>query len=267
MSNTQTLTRKQEQDLRSQQTTYRYRVAYPKRGRLRHLGHLELIGTLDRTIRRAGLPFAITNGFAPRMKAQFSAALPVGCSSVCEYFDVWLTRELDPASVLQQLQGVAAPDLMPRACRQLTGKIPALEASLTRHRWVVRIALDTTKHDLDAQTQALIGAVESLLAEGTFKYLRGEKQKELDLTQCVCHLSFEAAPAEKNQLYQILCRMETQSSNLGALRPQLLLDAAARRANIEYLRPLRVVRLGQWVQEDGYLVDALDGHRFFDPYR
>lgn len=261
------LTRKQQQDLRSQQPTYRYRFAYPKRGRLRHLGHLELIGTLDRTIRRAGLPFAITNGFAPRMKAQFSAALPVGCASVCEYFDVWLTQELEAQLLLDKLQQAAAPDLKPVACRRIEGKVSALEASLTRQRWVVRIALAGDSADQVSQAQALIGATNELVAEGVLKYMRGDKPKQLDLTQCVRALTFEAAPAEKNLRYQLLCRMETQSSNLGALRPQLLLDEAAKRAGVAFARPQRVVRLGQWAQEDGYIVDALTGEKFLDPYR
>ena len=56
----------------------RLRVRYKKDGRLAFLGHLEVINTHNRSIRRSGVPFAVGNGFARRMRLQFSQALPVG---------------------------------------------------------------------------------------------------------------------------------------------------------------------------------------------
>ena len=73
----------------------RLRFRYGKDERLAFLGHLEVIGTIDRCVRRARLPFSIGNGFARRMRIQFSQALPVGASSCCEYFDVKLTERID----------------------------------------------------------------------------------------------------------------------------------------------------------------------------
>ena len=79
---------------------FRLRCAYPKSDRLSFLGHLELIATVERSIRRAGLPFAVSNGFARRMRIQFSSALPVGVSSLAEYFDLFLTERLDEDDAL-----------------------------------------------------------------------------------------------------------------------------------------------------------------------
>ena len=53
----------------------RLRVAYKKGDRLAYLGHLEVLTTMERSIRRAGLPVSIGNGFARRMRVQFSQAL------------------------------------------------------------------------------------------------------------------------------------------------------------------------------------------------
>ena len=41
---------------------FRLRASYVKHGRLAYLGHLELIHTIERIVRRAGLPFAVTQG-------------------------------------------------------------------------------------------------------------------------------------------------------------------------------------------------------------
>ena len=65
---------------------FRLRVAYKKDDRLAFLGHLELIGTIERCVRRAQLACRGGNGFAMRMGGQFSLALPVGASSVAASF-------------------------------------------------------------------------------------------------------------------------------------------------------------------------------------
>ena len=54
-------------------TLFRLRVRYGKRDRLKYLGHLEVIHTIERIVRRAGLPYAVTQGFSPHMRVGFSS--------------------------------------------------------------------------------------------------------------------------------------------------------------------------------------------------
>lgn len=51
--------------------------------------------TWERILRRAQLPLEYTQGFNPRPRLQFAAALAVGLTSESEYLDVWLTERLD----------------------------------------------------------------------------------------------------------------------------------------------------------------------------
>ena len=69
---------------------FRLRSTFIERDRLALLSHLEVAHTLERTVRRAGLPFAVSQGFSPHMKIAFGAALPVGVGSTCEVFDLQL---------------------------------------------------------------------------------------------------------------------------------------------------------------------------------
>lgn len=94
-------------------------------GRLAMLSHLEVAHTLERTVRRAGLPFAVSQGFSPHMKIAFGAALPVGVGSTCEVFDVQLVRYVPPADALEALRGASVPGLMVQECRYVEGKAPA----------------------------------------------------------------------------------------------------------------------------------------------
>ena len=104
---------------------FRLRVTFNKAGRLGMLSHLELARALERAVRRADLPYAVTQGFSPHMKIAFGAALPVGVESTCEIFDVSLTEYVPADEALARLQRVSAPDLMPHSAqisRTLGGK-------------------------------------------------------------------------------------------------------------------------------------------------
>ena len=92
------------------------------------LSHLEVAHALERVVRRAGLPFAISQGFSPHMKIAFGSALPVGVGSTCEIFDLQLTRYVPPVEALEALQRASVPDLMVRECAYIENK--ALAASV-----------------------------------------------------------------------------------------------------------------------------------------
>lgn len=91
----------------------RYRVTFPKQGRLALLSHLELTHALERMIRRSGLPYAVTQGFSPHMRIGYGAALPVGVGSTCEIIDLFLTEYRAPSAVLSSLQASSPADLRP----------------------------------------------------------------------------------------------------------------------------------------------------------
>ena len=98
---------------------FRLRATFVESGRLAMLSHLEVAHTLERVVRRAKLPFAVSQGFSPHMKIAFGAALPVGVGSTCEIFDVQLTTYVAPAKALAALQAATVPELMVTQCRYI----------------------------------------------------------------------------------------------------------------------------------------------------
>lgn len=98
---------------------FRLRVTFCKQGRLALLSHLEIARALERAVRRAGLPFAVSQGFSPHMKIAFGAALPVGVGGTAELFDLQLTRYVRPEEALEALQMASVPDLMPKSCEYI----------------------------------------------------------------------------------------------------------------------------------------------------
>ena len=73
---------------------FRYLVHYRRLGGISHLGHLELLQTIQRTLRRAGFSTHFSQGFHPVPKISFGPALASGTESLAEYFIVDLTAPI-----------------------------------------------------------------------------------------------------------------------------------------------------------------------------
>nr|MBN1229815.1 DUF2344 domain-containing protein [Anaerolineae bacterium] len=81
----------------------RLRIEFGKRGILRYTSHLDLARIWERTLLRAQVPLIYSQGFNPRPKMQFAAALPLGAESTCELLDIWVHGNFHD---LQELQRV-----------------------------------------------------------------------------------------------------------------------------------------------------------------
>ena len=82
----------------------RVRIEYSKKGPIRYIGHLDLMHTFFRALKRANLPVSYTQGFNPRIKCSFSPALPLGFASEAEYIELYLDKKIDISSSIGNLQ-------------------------------------------------------------------------------------------------------------------------------------------------------------------
>ncbi len=191
------------------------RVRYVKQGRLRHLGHLEVARTVERSVRRAGLPYAVTQGFSPHMRIAFSSALPVATSSVCEWYDLVLKSYVPAAEALEKLTAATPKDLAPVQAGYIDMRAPTLGLLITRQDYRIHLATSYAAEEVDRA----LGAVATL---GKVNYLRGKKEKVLDLNATLDTWSVE--PADGG----VAITLKTRSSNEGSLRPEILLTAIDR---------------------------------------
>ena len=111
------------------------RIRYAKRSPLRFVGHLELMGELDRVLRRAGVPVVYSEGFAARPRISAGAPLATGWVSESEWLDVEAAGEWDApalARLLGDLNRHTAAGLDFLAAGVLSGKGQSLMASVER---------------------------------------------------------------------------------------------------------------------------------------
>lgn len=71
------------------------RVVFTKEPQLRWISHLDLIKTIEKALRRAQVPLALSQGFNPRPKMSIAAPLALGLSSKSELLDFELQVRVD----------------------------------------------------------------------------------------------------------------------------------------------------------------------------
>ena len=203
--------------------TFRMRVTFQKSGRAAMLSHLEIARAMERVVRRAGLPYAITSGFSPHMRIAFGSALPVGVGGLCEILDVLLTERVDCAQALGAMQASTSPALMVTACEYIGAKDPAASN-----------AFPFSSYQVVFNTELPCSAQDLPIPE-TITVIRKKKEKVL----CVRDYLQPDWVVKGEELYFVL-----KSGENGNLRPDVLVRAII--ADMEGVKVQSITRMRQF---------------------
>jgi len=199
------------------ESLFRARVTYPKSGRLRFLSHLEVTTACERAARRAGLPYAVTQGFNPKMKVAFGPALPVGTGSMCERYDLWLREYIPAQDLLSRLRAACPPDIAPLDVSYVALRAPSLTASLTIAVYDVVTEGGGSAEDLQGSLDAVVGA-------GELAVEHKGKQKVFELAH-----TLPKEPKVRTIEGRSVVQVATRMSERGSLRPEALVMTAFER--------------------------------------
>jgi radical SAM-linked protein len=193
----------------------RLRLTFSKGEEIKYISHLDLARTWERVMRRAGLPVAYSQGFNPRPRIQFAAALPVGVTGRAELLDVWLSCPLEPEVALTWLQPVLPSGLEVSSAEEVDLRTPSLQSRM--HAATYRVVAHSQE-----PADAIRTRIGELLALASLPRQRRHKGKMqvFDLRPLIHMVSVEPGPEGAHVL-----TMELQASPQGAGRPDLVLDA------------------------------------------
>ncbi|HEX3012225.1 MAG TPA: TIGR03936 family radical SAM-associated protein [Syntrophomonadaceae bacterium] len=107
-----------------------FRAEYRVGPELKFLGNLDTMHLMERALRRAALPYALSEGFNPHIKLSMGTVLPVGLWSEKEYFDLEINGEMETAEFLGKLNPVLPPDLQVINCIEIPAGMPSLMKSI-----------------------------------------------------------------------------------------------------------------------------------------
>jgi radical SAM-linked protein len=151
--------------------TSRIRVKYAKTGRLRFLSHLDFMTLMHRTMVRAGVPVAYTQGFNPHPRIAFGPALSVGMESEAEYLDMETDPFIDLPKAVKELNNSLPEGIRVLEARILPKKAPSLSGSITRYSYGIGIPGEHAE-DLAARSK-------EFLSRQTVMVEKDGKQKDI----------------------------------------------------------------------------------------
>ena len=80
---------------------------------VRYISHLELMRTIQRILKRSGLPLKYSEGFNPHIILSIAIPIPVGVCGIKEYADFELKEDIEPKEILKSLQNAADNGIKP----------------------------------------------------------------------------------------------------------------------------------------------------------
>jgi radical SAM-linked protein len=192
----------------------RLRITFSKSGALRYTGHLDLHSLWERTVRRAGLPLAYTQGFHPGPKIQLASALPLGFIGCAEIVDLWISDIADTANspYKEMLQSAAPPGLVIATVEVVDERSPTLQTRVVSAEYEVTLLESGAVSGLDI-------AVAALLSSASLPRLR--RGKTYDLRPLVESLGL--VPQDGSLPFRLQMRLAAREGATG--RPEEVLDA------------------------------------------
>jgi len=105
------------------------RLRFSKTGKAKYISHLDLMATMRRTLLRAGIGLAYSEGFNPHPYISIALPLPVGTGSICELMDIGLAVDLLPDGLPEIIN-----EFLPEGLKVLEVYSP--EAKLSSVAWI-----------------------------------------------------------------------------------------------------------------------------------
>jgi radical SAM-linked protein len=179
----------------------RYRVLFSKMGDLRWLSHLDLMRTLQRAFKRAGVSVSYSQGYHPAPLMSFGPALAVGIEGAAEFFDFESSAVLDTSATQERLN-----ESLPAAVRvHKLERLTTASAPLSRCIDLAEYSawLNQERRELTPEIFAGLGdfadpteqerRIAALLSQPSLPVTRaGKKARTLDIRPFIRRLEFRA---------------------------------------------------------------------------
>ncbi len=191
-----------------------------KGARIRFIGHLDLMRTMQRALRRSGLPVRYSQGFNPHMLLNAAAPLSLGMPGLREIIEVPVGEEIAAEAFQARLNDALPPDLRCVAARAVADEHPAPMALLRAAQYLI---------ELDEESPgaaACMAALPGMLAADTLPAIRKTKtgEKLCDVRPMI----YEAQALGPRAICATLALCEA-----GTLKPDLFLTVLAGLAGAE----------------------------------
>jgi radical SAM-linked protein len=249
----------------------RLRLRYAKRGRLRFSSHRDFQRSLERALRRAGVPMAYSAGFTPHPKVSYANAAPTGAASEAEYLEISLAERCDPELLRKALDEAlpagldlvaaveAGPGSLADRLQASAWRIELPGVDPDRLRAALAAFLAETRVEVQRMTKSGLRTFDAREAVVRAEVLAGPAARPVgDAGRSGPAVGPQSSPEASCAILQVVVRHATP-----AVRPDDVLAALRAVADLAPPSPPVVTRLAQGPldEADGSVADPLAADR------
>ncbi len=216
------------------------RTRYSKLKPVHYISHLELMDTIRRGCRRAGLPVAFSGGYNPRIKLAMCQPLSVGMIGYGEYFDLELKEDIMIDQYIRDLNNFLPAGIEISEAREIPENSKSLQALINTAVYRINMKF-SDKIDPG-------NIVQDFLSRGEIEVLRKRRKKKDRIVNI------------KSMLYNINIQsykkwdFTVSTGSSGNVRPSEIVRALVERyKNIEEVPSINIERMGMFVRRENKL--------------
>lgn len=167
----------------------RYLIKFTKESSVKFIGHLDVMRTIQRMIRRSGLPVQYSRGFNPHINMSIAQPLSVGVYSCGEYMDISFEREMEEDEIIGRLNENAPVGLRILEVKPIKdnpdGKIFKSMAEVYAARYIIKIKY--------VDTSNLVSDMNELMERDVWKAMKKTKRgaAETNIKRFVKEMSYK----------------------------------------------------------------------------
>jgi len=215
---------------------------------VRHLGLLDLQRTMQRALRRSGLPVAYSKGFNPHMVMSFASALSSGIPGDAELLEVSLCGDVTEEECLCAMNKVLPPALAASRVRLVDDRFPKVSASLRHAEYRITI--------YGKEASGVASAIPAYLAQEEIMAVRKTKKNEtlVNIRPMIHELHMIEESKDDGS---IVLQARVSFVEQATLKPDLLMGSLCEYANAS-LEKCEIRRTGLLGLVDGKPVPLID---------
>lgn len=207
------------------------RGKFEKRAAMKYIGHLDLMRTMQRALRRADLPIAYSQGYNPQQKMNFAMALALGMESEAEYFEVELTESMPAAEFVTRLNGALPEGIRILRAERIEDAPKSLMSIVAWSLYAVQFPDEGKPENAEVRTEALLKEKEIWTTR------RRKKKKQIVSKQVEIRQWIDTLAWEGDTLMMLL-----KTGSNGNLKPEEVLPILFPEKKMPDIRRLEIYR-------------------------
>lgn len=142
---------------------YKIRVCFSKTGYSKYVSHLDLMKTLQRTFKRAGIDISYSQGFNPHPIMSIAHPLPLGVEGLCEYMDISVDSKPDFEKLKIEMNNALPQDIRVHSVTNVNRPLNVL----VRAEYFATVHLKKEIKDLDNKVAEFLSMDEIVIKKKT----------------------------------------------------------------------------------------------------